>query len=129
MIMELFSEDIALFVRTLNGLTISLCQFLALLIIVLGVMRALLIYVSDGLFRRQTTDAFQNSRLSMSYSFSLGLSFLIGASILKTTISSQWEDFAQLTAIIGVRTVLNLLLERAIREGKTARAEDLPMQS
>lgn len=125
MTLEIFSQEVAALVRILNGLTISLCQFLALLIIVLGVVRALFVYIGDGLFRRQATNAFQDSRLSMSYSFSLGLSFLIGASILKTTISSQWEDFAQLTAIIGVRTVLNLLLERAIREGKTAREEEI----
>ena len=54
--------------------------------------------------------------------FSLGLSFLIGASILKTMMSSQWDDFARLSAIIGVRTVLNLLLERSIRQGKSAQS-------
>ena len=34
-------------------------------------------------------EAFQKSRLMMGYAFSLGLSFLIGASILKTMILSQ----------------------------------------
>ncbi|TVP65673.1 MAG: DUF1622 domain-containing protein [Leptolyngbya sp. LCM1.Bin17] len=120
MTIQLLSQDVAGTVRILNSLMISVCQLLALLIIFLGVMRALVIYVGDGLVRRQADNAFQSSRLAMSYSFSLGLSFLIGASILKTTISSQWEDFAQLTAIIAVRTVLNLLLERAIRQGSVA---------
>ena len=54
----------------------------------------------------------------MGYIFSLGLSFLIGASILKTMISSQWNDIAQLVVIILSRTVLNLLLERANRIGQ-----------
>ncbi|WP_261204572.1 DUF1622 domain-containing protein [Laspinema sp. D2d] len=47
-------------------------------------------------------------------SSSLGLSFLIGATILKTMISSQWDDIARLVAIIAVRTVLNYLLLQAI---------------
>ncbi|QDZ39359.1 DUF1622 domain-containing protein [Euhalothece natronophila Z-M001] len=120
MIIEVWSQDIANIVRILNNLMISFCQLLSLMIIFFGVVRALIIYVGDGLFRGKAITAFQESRLSMSYSFSLGLSFLIGASILKTTASSQWEDFAQLTAIITVRTVLNLLLERAIKQGKTS---------
>ncbi|MFP4133490.1 MAG: DUF1622 domain-containing protein [Halothece sp.] len=120
MIIEVWSQDVANLVRILNNLMISFCQLLSLMIIFFGVVRALIIYVGDGLFRRKAIAAFQESRLSMSYSFSLGLSFLIGASILKTTASSQWEDFAQLTAIISVRTVLNLLLERAIKQGNVS---------
>lgn len=54
----------------------------------------------------------------MGYSFSLGLSFLVGASILKTMLSSQWEDITRLVIIIAVRTALNLLLERAIRNSQ-----------
>jgi uncharacterized membrane protein len=50
----------------------------------------------------------------MGYSFSLGLSFLVGASILKTMISSRWDDIARLAAIIAVRTVLNYFLMQAI---------------
>jgi len=120
MMIEVWSKEIANLVLILNSLMISFCQLLSLTIIFLGVVRALVIYVGNGLFRGQAIYAFQQSRLSMSYSFSLGLSFLIGASILKTTASSQWEDFAKLTAIIGVRTVLNLLLERSIKQGNAS---------
>lgn len=52
----------------------------------------------------------------MGYSFSLGLSFWVGASILKTMISSEWDDIAQLVVTIGIRTALNFLLERATRK-------------
>lgn len=61
--------------------------------------------------------AFQSGRLAMGYSFSLGLSFLIGASILKTTIAPTWNDIAQLAAIIALRTTINFLLLRAIDTG------------
>ncbi|WP_254564041.1 DUF1622 domain-containing protein [Oscillatoria sp. HE19RPO] len=97
-----------------NIILTSLCQLLAILVIGLGVTRALIIFVKDALLKPQTMEAFQRSRLVMGYSFSLGLSFLIGATILKTMISSQWDDIARLVAIIAVRTVLNYLLLQAI---------------
>ena len=58
--------------------------------------------------------AFQGSRLELGYAFSLGLSFLVGGSILKTTITPSWNDIGQLASIILLRTVLNYLLLQAI---------------
>ncbi len=124
---ESASTNLASIVLGLNGILISTCQLLALFVIFVGVLRAMMIFLKNSLLKPQTPDAFQNSRLAMGYSFSLGLSFLIGASILKTMISSQWNDIARLAAIIVVRTTLNLLLERAIRQGNTgAIAETSP---
>ncbi len=113
-----------------NGILISVCQLLALMVIAIGVIRALSIFLSETLFKRQTFEAFQNSRVMMGYAFSLGLSFLIGASILKTMISSQWNDIAQLVVIILIRTALNLLLERATSLGqKETLTQDKPSMS
>ncbi|EAZ92736.1 DUF1622 domain-containing protein [Crocosphaera chwakensis] len=108
------SETLALTVRMCNELLTSLCQLLALFVIFVGIMRALIIFLKDLLFKPQTTEAFQRSRLAMGYSFSLGLSFLVGASILKTMISSRWDDLARLILIIAVRTILNYLLTQTI---------------
>lgn len=112
---QLLGTNLADLVRTLSGILISTCQLLAIFVISVGVVRALLIFLRSSLFHPQNTTAFQQSRLAMGYSFSLGLSFLVGASILKTMLSSQWEDITRLVMIIAVRTALNLLLERAIR--------------
>ncbi|MDJ0731619.1 MAG: DUF1622 domain-containing protein [Crocosphaera sp.] len=108
------SENLALIVSVGNELLTSLCQLLALFVIFVGIMRALIIFLKDLLFKPQTTEAFQRSRLAMGYSFSLGLSFLVGASILKTMISSRWDDLARLILIIAVRTILNYLLTQTI---------------
>ncbi len=108
------SENLALIVSIGNELLTSLCQLLALFVIFVGIMRALIIFLKDLLFKPQTTEAFQRSRLAMGYSFSLGLSFLVGASILKTMISSRWDDIARLILIIAVRTILNYLLTQTI---------------
>jgi uncharacterized membrane protein len=108
--------DLATFVKTLNSILTSICQLLAVFVIAVGVIRALVIFVKELLFQPQSSEAFQKARLAMGYSFSLGLSFLVGASILKTMISSHWDDIARLVVIIAVRTVLNYLLMRAVNK-------------
>lgn len=115
---QLIGASLAELVRALSAILISTCQLLAIFVISVGVVRGLLIFLRSSLFKAQNTADFQRSRLAMGYSFSLGLSFLVGASILKTMLSSQWEDIARLVIIIAVRTALNLLLERAIRNSQ-----------
>lgn len=104
----------ATIVKRLDVILISICQLLALFVIAVGISRALLIYLKGLLTHMPAAAAFQQSRLTMGYAFSLGLSFLVGATILKTMNSSQWEDIARLAAIITVRTILNYLLLQAI---------------
>lgn len=120
--MDLFAsaDNLAFFVGGLNGLLTAVCQLLALLVIAIGILRALVIFLRDSLFSSQPSVSFQRSRLVMGYSFSLGLSFLIGATILKTMISNGWDDIARLAAIIAVRTALNFLLLRTINQESAA---------
>lgn len=101
-------------VRMLNGWVVNVCQLMALFVIATGIVKALFIYLKQSLIQSKTATAFQESRLQMGYSFSLGLGFLIGASILKTTIAPTWNDIGQLAAVIALRTVLNYLLLQAI---------------
>ncbi|WP_052055246.1 DUF1622 domain-containing protein [Myxosarcina sp. GI1] len=106
-------------VPTLYGWGIILSQLLALLCIVVGIAKGFVIYAQNVFFIAGAATAFQSSRLAMGYSFSLGLSFLIGSSILKTAIAPDWNDIAQLAAIIALRTVINFLLLRAIDVGNS----------
>jgi uncharacterized membrane protein len=106
----LTGSQIATFVKMLSLVMTSVCHLLAIFVIAAGVTKALVIFLRELLLKAQTPEAFERSRLAMGYAFSLGLSFLVGASILQTIISSQWDDIARLTAIIAVRTVLNYLL-------------------
>ena len=101
-------------VSTLNSWIVSLCQLLALFVIVTGIVKALIIYGRHIFTNSSSAIAFQGSRLELGYAFSLGLSFLVGGSILKTTITPSWNDLGQLAAIIVLRTVLNYLLLQAI---------------
>ena len=101
-------------VPTLYGWVVILCQLLALFAIVIGVAKGFVIYCQNIFLSGRAASSFQSSRLAMGYSFSLGLSFLIGASILKSTIAPSWNDIGQLAAIIALRTILNYFLLRAI---------------
>ena len=107
-------------VKTLNSWVVSLCQLLALFVIVTGIIKALIIYCKHVLSNSHSAIAFQGSRLELGYSFSLGLSFLVGGSILKTTIAPTWNEIGQLTAIIAIRTVLNYLLLQAINNSSNS---------
>jgi uncharacterized membrane protein len=112
---HLLNQELKIFVQLSNEILTSICQLLALMIIAFGVIRGLFIFLKETLLRKETSQAFQQSRLMMGYSFSLGLSFLIGATILRTMVSSQWDDLARLAVIIVIRTTVNLLLERATK--------------
>ncbi len=92
-------------VKNLNDCVVSLWQLLALFVICTGIIKALIIYCKYLLSNSSSAIAFQASRLELGYSFSLGLSFLVGGSILKTTIAPSWNDIGQLAAIIVLRTV------------------------
>ncbi|MDJ0692273.1 MAG: DUF1622 domain-containing protein [Xenococcaceae cyanobacterium MO_188.B32] len=101
-------------VRTLNGWVVSICQLLALFVIVTGIIKALIIYSKHIFTNSRSAIAFQASRLELGYSFSLGLSFLVGGSILKTTIAPSWNDIGQLAAIIALRIVRRTVKSIAI---------------
>jgi len=94
----------------LNSVVVSVCQLLAIIVIMIGIIKSLIIYFKDALFGERAMTAIQESRLELGHAFSLGLGFLIGASILKTTIAPTWTDIGQLAAIISIRTILNYFL-------------------
>lgn len=93
-----------------NSIIAIICQFLAMVVISIGVAKALKIYMADVLTPGRSAAAIKESRLELGHSFSLALGFLIGASILKTTLAPTWTDIGQLASIIAIRTILNYFL-------------------
>ena len=94
----------------LNRFIVSVCQILAMVVILTGISKALVIYIKDVLLSKKSLEAIQESRMEIGHAFSLGLAFLIGASILNTIIAPTWDDIGKLAAIIAIRTVLNYFL-------------------
>lgn len=101
-------------ISTLNDIIVNMCQALAMVVILIGILKALVIYVRDIFTTKRAFGALQESRLEIGHSFSLGLAFLIGASILKTILAPTWNDIGQLAAIIALRTALNFFLLRDV---------------
>jgi len=114
------------FLKVLIDYTTSFSQLFAIFVIVVGMAKGLVIFVKDSMFQTESKEALRESRMELGHAFSLGLGFLIGASILKTTFAPSWNDIGQLASIIGIRTVLNFFLTREIerqvengRQGQT----------
>lgn len=105
---------LASWVRILNDIVVMTCQFLAMVVLSIGILKALKIYLADVLTPGRSAESVKESRLELGHSFSLALGFLIGASILKTTLAPTWTDIGQLGAIIAIRTLLNFFLLRDI---------------
>ena len=91
-------------------------QILAVIVIVSGMVKAFFTFVKDSVLGGSAREAIRESRLEIGHSFSLGLGFLIGASIIKSTVAPTWNDIGQLAAIIAIRTVLNHFLMRDIEK-------------
>jgi uncharacterized membrane protein len=96
-------------------------QILAMIVIVIGMIKASWSFFKDTLFQKESLEAIIETRLELGHSFSLGLGFLIGSSILKTVVAPTWEDIAKLSAIIAIRTLLNFFLTR---DTVTSKPED-----
>lgn len=103
-------EQVQEILRLANSVIVAVCQFLAMVVISIGIIKALGIFLKDVLTPGRSAKAIKESRVELGHSFSLALGFLIGASILKTTLAPAWTDIGQLAAIIAIRTILNYFL-------------------
>jgi len=101
-------------INSINSIVVYICQILAMVVILIGILKSLIIYIKDALIGKKAFKALKESRLEIGHAFSLGLAFLIGASILKTILAPTWSDIGQLAAIIAIRTGLNFFLLRDI---------------
>ena len=96
------------------NLVTSFAHLTAIIVIVIGITKAFLIFIIDVFTKQESRKAIKESRMEIGHAFSLALSFLIGASILRTTIAPTWNDIGQLASIIAIRTILNYFLMRDI---------------
>ena len=76
----------------INEYAIYILQFFAILVIITGVLKAMWIFLGDAFIKGKAVKAIVESHLELGHSFSLGLGFLIGASILKSTLTPTWND-------------------------------------
>jgi uncharacterized membrane protein len=82
------------------------------MVIVLSVGRTVIRYVVN-FFRPEAVDI-PTLRLSLGQSMVMALEFQVAADILRTALSPAWTDIMQLAVLIGLRTLLNYLLEQEL---------------
>jgi uncharacterized membrane protein len=82
------------------------------MVIIVGVIRTLVQYVRGRL--RVDVDCLTGMRSQLVPSLVMGLDFQLAADVLKTAISPTWDHLLVLAALIGLRTALNLVLEREL---------------
>ena len=109
-------ETLITYARQVGSCVAVFCQLLAMLVIVIGATKAGIIYLKDIFTKYKAKHAMRESRLEIGHALSLALAFLIGASILNTTLAPTWNDIGQLAAIIAMRIGLNYFLLRDLKE-------------
>lgn len=65
--------------------------------------------------------------LGFAASLILSLEFALAADIAETAVAPSWDELGQLAAIAGIRTVLNLFLERDLEAAR--RSGELPAKA
>ncbi|WP_108649594.1 DUF1622 domain-containing protein [Dongshaea marina] len=102
-------------VHIASHFVVQCLHLLAITVISIGVIKGMVIFIRESLIEKDSATAIRESRLELGYTFSLALGFLIGGSILNTTIAPTWEDIGQLASIIAIRTVLNYFMLRELK--------------
>lgn len=108
-------ETLMPFIGWINILISDICHLMAMVVIAIGVVKAFYIYLQDLRGARNSREKIMESRMELGHSFSVALAFLIGASILHTTLAPNWNDIGQLVAIIAIRTGLNFFLMKELQ--------------
>ena len=91
-----------------------LAEAAAAVVILIGTAQALWTHLRRLFTRCCDSRDMMRSRIRLGHCLSLALEFLIAADILKTALSPSWEEIGQLAAIIGIRTVFNLFLQKEL---------------
>ena len=113
------------FVRELVNYVIPAVELVGAVVVVVGAALAIGMFCASIVQMRD--DSYEEIRLTLGRHLALGLEFQLGADILSTAISPTLDDLAKLGAIAAIRTVLNLFLQRELREaarGRDQRAAD-----
>jgi uncharacterized membrane protein len=98
--------------QTAIGFLVPAIEAFAVLIILVEVVRTFVLYMV-AFFRPKPLQVTM-LRCRLGQSMVTALEFLVAADILRTAISPQWNDILFLAALIGLRTVLNYVLEREL---------------
>lgn len=92
---------------------------LAVLVVMIGVLEAAVRIARIVLHLPGKPDAAKEGvRLRLGRWLAVALEFALAADILRTVVAPTWEEIGRLAAIATLRTLLNIFLEREIRQAE-----------
>lgn len=83
-------------------------------VVLVGALLAIWMFAASAAGLRE--HSYEEVRLTLGRHLALGLEFQLGADILATAVSPTWDDLGKLAAIATIRTLLNVFLQRELRE-------------
>ena len=93
----------------------SIIEILAAAVISVSLIKFLYLYVKNVFKRDDSGVVNQRIRIQFGSSLALTLELLLGADILTTAIAPTWNDIGKLAAIATLRTALNYILEKELK--------------
>ena len=113
--------------RTAAQAAATIVEALGVLVVAVGIARAIFSYVTSLVGRRRPFPP-EHLRLDLGRSLALALEFLLGADILRTAVEPTWDEIARLAAIAAIRTALNFFLERELEAAGATGTGDEPRE-
>jgi uncharacterized membrane protein len=101
-------------VREAVELAIPVVEAVGAVIVFVGALRAFVLWVLAQLNVHDTP--YDGVRLLLGRHLALGLEFQLGADILSTAVAPSFEELGKLAIIATIRTVLNVFLQRELKE-------------
>lgn len=88
--------------------------YVGIVIMLVGLVKSLWLFVSRQLLRQE--DILSAIRIELGQHLALGLEFLVGKDIIESLVNPTWDDLGKLAAIIVLRTILTIFLQRELKE-------------
>lgn len=85
--------------------------YIGIMIIMYGAAMGVWMFVVQIIKKDRTVSAI---RIELGQYLTLGLEFLIGKDIIESLVDPSWDDLGKLGAIIVLRSILTLFLEREL---------------
>jgi uncharacterized membrane protein len=88
--------------------------YIGIAIMLVGVAKALWLFFTRQLIGRE--NILSAIRIELGQYLALGLEFLVGKDIIESLVNPTWDDLGKLAAIIVLRTILTIFLQRELKE-------------
>lgn len=108
------SDDLEEVVRDAIDFVVPIIEAIGATVILVGAILAFAVFVLAQLRLRPAS--FEAIRLLLGRHLALGIEFQLASDILSTAVAPTFEELGKLGAIAAIRTVLNLFLQRELRQ-------------